>query len=377
MKKFKNILICCFIFLIFPFYVNGATENSEVWYGDNAHTCTSNYQDNNISTNGIAYFSYCMKATCGSDGRYSLSYYYSSNELKNKNMIVNCLNGNSNPYVTMHKNGCSNYSTCDKVNNIKYCSTIWKYDCSKKSDGSSFTTTTKKTTTKRKTNRTTSKTTETTTTAIISTKLKSISLSEGSLDFNSDVYEYDISINNEINNIEVTAIPEDNNCKVDVKNNTNLIDGSVISIIATSPNGNSNEYKINVKKEKELSNNANLKSLSVTNYDLGFKDNIKDYTLVIDEEDKDLDIKYEIEDEKTIVDITNNQNLTNGSKITIMVIAEDGTTNHYYINILVKEKSNVLGIIFIIVIVLAILAGAYYVYKKIIKPRSEAKYEYE
>ena len=370
--KFKALLIC-FMILILPLHVSATNESSNVWFGDNSYTCTSSYQDKNVSTNGIAYFSYCMKATCESNGRYNISYYYNSQERKNKNMIVNCLNGNKDPYTVIQKNGCSNYGTCDKVNNIKYCSTIWKYDCSKKSDGSSFTTTTKKTTSKRRVTTTTT----TTTTAVISTKLKSISLSEGSIDFNSDVYEYNISIKDEISNIDITAIPEESTSTVEVKNNTNLVDGSVISILVTATNGSNSEYKIKVTKEKTLSNNANLKSLSVVGYELGFKKNIKDYTLIIDEEDKELDFKYETEEESTIVDITNNQNLKSGSKITIMVVAEDGTSNYYYINILVKEKSNMLGIIFIIIIILAILAGAYYVYKKFIKPRSEAKYEYE
>lgn len=377
MNKFKTILISLITLLIFPNYVNGTNENSNVWYGNNEHTCTSTYQDRNVSTSNIAYFSYCMKATCESNRKYNLSYYYDSNELKNKNMIVNCLNGNKDPYTTLYKNGCSNYGTCDKVNNVKYCSTIWKYDCSKKSDGTSFTTTT---TTKKTTKRTTKYTTKITTTeptTIISTKLTSLSLSKGSIVFNSDTYEYTITLKEEDTNVEVTAIPEDNRASVEVKNNTNLIDGSVIEIIVTSTNNTSSTYKINVKKEVKLSNNANLKSLTITGYELGFKNVIKDYTLVIDESDKELDIKYETEHEKAIVDITNNNNLTNGSKITIMVIAEDGTTNYYYINTLIKEKSNVLGIIFIIVIVLAILAGAYYLYMKFIKNKGGDKYEYE
>ena len=52
-------------------------------------------------------------------------------------------------------------------------------------------------------------------------------------------------------------------------------------------------------------------------------------------------------------------------------------TEYYYINIKVEEKSNSLGIIFIIILVLAIIAGAYYLYKKLVLSKSGDKYEYE
>ena len=62
-----------------------------------------------------------------------------------------------------------------------------------------------------------------------------------------------------------------------------------------------------------------------------------------------------------------------------ILLAEDGTVKYYYINILVKAKSNALGIIFIIIIIiiLVILAGAYYLYKKLVLSKSGDKYEYE
>ena len=70
--KFKALLIC-FMILILPLHVSATNESSNVWFGDNSYTCTSSYQDKNVSTNGIAYFSYCMKATCESIGRYNIS----------------------------------------------------------------------------------------------------------------------------------------------------------------------------------------------------------------------------------------------------------------------------------------------------------------
>jgi len=380
MNKMKLFLLMLFV-TVFPTNVIAANEYTDAKYGGTVSDCTNEYQDKNISTSNIAYYSYCMKAVCqNSYGsyKYGIDYYYSTSELKRYNMIVSCNNGNKNPYVTLHKNGCTNYTSCNTLGDTKYCSTIWKYDCTKNSDGTIYGT--KKTTTKRTTKKIiqTKKTTQSTTEApVISNKLKSLSLSKGSILFNSETYEYSITLNNEDSFVEVYAIAEDNNATVEVKNNDNLVDGSVIEIIVNAPNNSSSIYKINVSKQMVLSNNANLTSLYVTGYDLAFNNKITDYTLVISEEDKTLDIGYEVEDEKATVSVDNNDNLTNGSKITVTVEAEDGTVKYYYINILVKAKSNVFGIIFIIIIILAILAGAYYLYKKFVLSKSGDKYEYE
>ena len=65
------------------------------------------------------------------------------------------------------------------------------------------------------------------------------------------------------------------------------------------------------------------------------------------------------------------------SKIKISVTAEDGTENLYIINITLKQKSNAITIIFVIILILALIAGGYYIYKKFIQSKMGDKYEYE
>lgn len=377
MRKF---LLFVFMLVLIPFNVNGATANSKVGYDLKKYECTSAYQDSNISTSGEAYFSYCMQATC-KDNAYKITYYSADYE----NRKVNCLNGNNDPYYNLDdsRNGCKNYNSCDNEGLIKYCSIIMYYDCSRKSDGSSFPTTTKSTTTKatkttkKRTTAKTTITTSTTTEAIVSTKLKSLSLSKGSINFNSDVYEYTITLEKDDTTVDVTAVAEDINNSVNVSGNTNLENGSAIIVRVTGKDNSSSVYKINVKKEVELSSNAYLSSLTIKDYDLQFSSKIYDYSLEINEGVSSLSINYVTEDNNAKVMIDGNNNLVDGSKISVKVYAEDGTTNEYIINISVKSSSNVLGIIFIIVIVLVILVGAYYLYKKFVLDKKGDKYEYE
>lgn len=372
MKK-KYIFII--ILLLFPINIYAASANSEASYGLTLNQCTR-LQDNNIFTSGSAYFSKCMKATC-SNRNYTLSSY--------SNNKVTCTNGNNNPYYITYKNGCSLYETTVCNNgDINYCNNVMFYDCSKKSDGSSFTTTTTtkqkpKTTTKAPKTTTSTTTTTTTQVQLGNTNLKSLTLSSGTINFKNDVYEYELSIGDNINNIIVNAIPEDATSQVSVSGNSNLIDGSVISIKVIATDGSMSEYKINVKKiaSPVLSNNSNLSKLNIEDYNIKFSPNIKEYSVTISKDIKNLSLEYETEDKDATVEVSGNSNLKNGSRIIIKVTALDGTSSNYVINVFVKKKSNIIKILFIIVLVLAIGAGGYYIYKKIMEKHGGDKYEYE
>lgn len=311
---------------------------------------------------------YSVTATCKNNFNYELVY--------DNPRTYSCSNGNRTPYTRTITDTCKEFT--NKVCNIgetRSCYIVLDYDCSRTSSGAKFTTTKK--TTKTKTTKTTSSTT-TTTAVIVNTKLKSLTLSSGSIVFNPEIYEYSVNVDSTVNSIDVTAIPEDENSKVEIKNNTNLENGSVISIVVTGTDNSSTEYKINISKEVYImSSNAKLSSLSVKGYNIPFNSKINEYPIKLDNGVNELEIDYEVEDEKAVVSITGNENLTDGSRVTITVTAEDGTENVYVLDISLKEKSNALSIIFIIILILALIAGGYYIYKKFIQSKMGDKYEYE
>lgn len=369
MKKNKLLCMGVLVFTIFSINVNATTSDSPVGTDLSLNKCTSAYQDKIISTNTSAYFSHCMKVSC-KNYKYNIEY-YSDNK-------VNCLNGNSNPYVKVTKNGCGDYEkkVCG-TNEIKYCSRILYYDCGKKADGSSFKTTTKTTTTKY----TPKPSTTTTTTTSIQAKdsrLSSLSLSYGNINFNSDTYSYDLNVDSTINTIDVNAVPVDPNSKVEVSGNANIVDGSVIVVLVTASDGNKSSYRITIQKEAViLSDNARLKTLEVDGYSLPFKPRTTSYQISFGGETNSLNLNYTTEDEKSTVLVEGNENLSQGGQIMITVTAEDGTKEYYYIDVLVKKKSNFLAIFFIVIVIIALGAGGFYVYKKFFSGKSGDKYEYE
>ena len=356
---FKKILFLI-SFLLIPITVNATSSSSGVYSGSNLNVCTSKYQDSSVSIKGDVYFSHCLEATCRNH-TYKLSYYS-----KNK---VTCSNGNTAPYTeTINNSACRKFNTKVCNNDDKmYCSMIMYYDCSRTSTGGSFTTTTKTTTTK-KTNPVQTRPQETTSKEPVSTKLSSLKLSSGKIDFNSDNYEYEVTLNSNVTSVDVTAVPENDECKVSISGNNKIKNGSVIKVVVANNDGDKSTYtiKVKVKEAAKKSNNANLKSLKVRNHEFAFNSKITNYSLYLENNETELDI-YEIipEDDTASVDVKNNTNLVNGSKVMITVTAPDGkTTKVYSIDIRVKKKSSFIKVLFIIIIILAILALGYYLYKK-------------
>lgn len=364
------------LFLISMMFMPLVTFASNVYSGKSVNECTRDFQSQSISINNDIEFSHCMEYNCKSGS----TKYYTSNR-------VTCNNGNSDPYHEIRASGINNLSCTSSEKSkgeIKYYSIIMYYDCNRKSNGNSFTTTTK-TTTKRTTNRfttskvTTSQTTTTEAPRVVNTKLSSITLSDGEIDFKEDVFEYSVNVDVNIDFIDVKVVPIDANNKVEINGNTNVVNGSIIVIKVIGSDNSSTEYKINVIKEEKtvLSSNSKLKSLKVDEYDLNFNSKVNNYTLYIDEGVNELNIDYEAEDSKSTVLISGNSDLTEGSRVTVKVIAEDGTETDYSIDIKIKKKSNLLKILFIIILILSIAAGGYYIYKKVMNSKSGDKYEYE
>lgn len=95
-------------------------------------------------------------------------------------------------------------------------------------------------------------------------------------------------------------------------------------------------------EEETKSNNANLKSLVVENFDIipNFSSDVTEYTLDVTGEVNELSIKAEPEDSKATVTIKGEKELKDGENtIIISVDAEDGTTKLYEIKVTKKEES--------------------------------------
>lgn len=175
--------------------------------------------------------------------------------------------------------------------------------------------------------------------------LKNLSLSSGKIDFDKNKFLYNIDVNNEVDNIEVQAIPNDNKSKVEIEKQDKLLIGeNIINIKVIAEDGSIGIYSIIVNRKDKLSCDASIKNLIIKNYNINFSSDIYNYDLLIDGEEK-LDIEVILNDNNSKYKIIGNNKLDNNSAIKIEVTAEDGTISIYKINIFRLDKNNSSSII--------------------------------
>ena len=187
--------------------------------------------------------------------------------------------------------------------------------------------------------------------------LKEIKLSEGKIDFKTDVLEYKVNVEYDVNTFKIDALPTDGKSKVNITGNEKLKVGeNTFTITVEAENGKITTYIVKVTRKEEgykLSTNNYIKSLTIKNHSIDFDK--KTYKYTIKTKEKKLDISVTLDDRKSEYKISGNKNLKNGSKVLIKVIAEDGSNRTYTLNI---KKSNNALIITLIIVITIITGGA-------------------
>ena len=215
--------------------------------------------------------------------------------------------------------------------------------------------------------KTTTKKTTTTKKKSDNNNLKSISINNIELkDFNKDILVYSLTVENEVEKLDVKAVKEDNFANVSYNMPNYLEVGeNEISIKVTAEDDTTRIYKIIVTRKREISSNADLKLLNIKGYNLKFDGASKTYHLKIDYEDKKLDIECLTEDENATYEITGNDNLKNGSVIKINVTAENKETQIYRIIISKEkeEKQSIIPVIIFSIVIVVILIIVFVVLK--------------
>ena len=161
-------------------------------------------------------------------------------------------------------------------------------------------------------------------------------------DFNQDILEYYLVVDETVDNIDITAIPESEKAEVIITGNKKLKMGLNTIEITVSLNGNSKTYKINVTKtSNEADTNTNLETLAIEYYTLEpeYNTNITNYHVEISNTENSLNILAIPEDEEAKVKIIGNDNLKYGKdNVIVTVTAKDGITTKKY-NIEVYKRN--------------------------------------
>ena len=194
--------------------------------------------------------------------------------------------------------------------------------------------------------------------------LSSLKLSEGKIDFESNVFDYNVTVGYDVTNVVATVELENDTDTVDIKGGESLeVGANELTITVTSSDGSvSNVYTIYIIKKEadtDISGNSLLKSLVINDHAINFDPNVNEYNITIKKNETDVGIECVPDDSNASVTIEGNANLTTGSQIKIRVTAENGNYTDYLINVTgYQKKSNIIGTIFIVLLVILAIAYA-------------------
>ena len=155
--------------------------------------------------------------------------------------------------------------------------------------------------------------------------------------FESDVYEYYLVTEEKFKNLDITAIPKNEEATVKISGNTNLEQGvNKIEIEVTSQDKTKTQkYVINLTETKNEENaNAKLETLAIEGFILTpeYSENKNNYTVEVDNNTEKLNLLAISEDINAYVKVSGNDNLQTGhNNIEIEVTAKDGITKQKYV----------------------------------------------
>lgn len=164
--------------------------------------------------------------------------------------------------------------------------------------------------------------------------------------FNENTKEYNISVNSDIESINIEAIKKDSRSSISGDLGTKKLQYglNVFKIIVTSEANTQNTYVLNITRPDLRSKINTLDSIKLSKATLLFKKNVNDYNVTVSNEIDKMTITTTLTDTKSkyLEDYSKKEiDLQEGmNKITITVIAENGTENTYTINITRELSGN-------------------------------------
>lgn len=165
------------------------------------------------------------------------------------------------------------------------------------------------------------------------------------------VDSYEITLPKEVEKTKIEAVPTNEKAKVEFKD-IDLVEGNnQVTITVIAEDNSKKEYHVDItRSDKNI-----LKEIKVDGYNLGFTKDEKDYTLKINQEETSL--KIMVTPSNIDYEIIGNEELQDGSIVTIKVNDANGTSEYKITIIKDTNKISIVvcGIIILIMIAIVIL----------------------
>lgn len=206
--------------------------------------------------------------------------------------------------------------------------------------------------------------------------LKSLVSSIGALEFKSNVYDYEFTIPYTASTVELSITPNDMRATYDVIGLGDLsVGNNSVIITVMAQDGTTTNYNLNIIRLSEdetneityINDNNNLKNLEISGYPIKFSSDITEYRIYVNDF-SNLNIIALQDDENASINIIGNENLSNGSIVSIVVTASDGTNKEYKVivqtkdDVAVNTNNSLLIILVITGSIILVIGGTVFIY---------------
>lgn len=173
--------------------------------------------------------------------------------------------------------------------------------------------------------------------------LKSLTLSNGSINFKKTTTEYNINVAKDIDKITIGATLEDSKSSFENGFGPRTINLSLgnntVYIRVRSESGQVRTYTLNINRDDGRDSDSSLKNIKLSNGKITFDKNTLEYKVTVEYKIDKMQIETTPNSEKAKVTINGNDNLSVGDNVfKINVEAENGKVTIYTINIVRKEQ---------------------------------------
>lgn len=160
--------------------------------------------------------------------------------------------------------------------------------------------------------------------------------------FDKETFNYTINVEDDINNIALTATPESNKTTVTPKTKTinNLETGTTeVDFVTTAEDGTILTYTVEIIKDKSGNDNASLIVMEEGALIPEFNSNIVSYKAYVPNDITNGTFHVTLEDEKASYVILNNKNFKVGeNEVTVRITSESGEDKDYVITVIRQEE---------------------------------------